>query len=185
MNKTIKKYPLASLIVTAILCGFLWRVEVEYHGWQGLIWISYFHMAIPVGFTLFLLWTNLLLDMSIKKRMLFIATALLYGIIIFHLLGISLTYMFAGGPSGFLLLMQTPRWLFNSLRYSIFILVPFIPTGAYFIMRIFKKKVAVKFLLLSIFGFVASIPIAIFLLEIINHKGGADPILNFLQKSGL
>lgn len=55
MNKLINVYPLISLLFLAVFLGLLWRIEVEVHGWQGLIWVSYFHVAVPVGFGLSLL----------------------------------------------------------------------------------------------------------------------------------
>ena len=44
------------LLLVALVSALLWRIEVEAHGWEGLIWIEYFHWAIPVGVLLFLGW---------------------------------------------------------------------------------------------------------------------------------
>ncbi len=41
-------------MITAILVALVWRVEVELRGWDGLGWIGYNHLAIPLGGLLFL-----------------------------------------------------------------------------------------------------------------------------------
>lgn len=45
-----------ALIVVALLAAVAWRAEVEWHGWGGLVWIGYFHWAIPAGALLFAGW---------------------------------------------------------------------------------------------------------------------------------
>lgn len=47
-----------TLLATALLAAALWRLEVEHHGWAGLIWLGYFHLAIPAGALLFALWLH-------------------------------------------------------------------------------------------------------------------------------
>ena len=47
---------LLSLIALSFLLAFLWRLEIEVRNWQGLFWVEYFHLAVPVGGTLFLGW---------------------------------------------------------------------------------------------------------------------------------
>ena len=177
------KYPISTLIALAIFSGLLWRIEVELHGWTGLIWLSYFHFSIPAGFGLFLLWANPFLKLYWKNRVYINISAILFGILIYYALGASLTSIFAGGPSGFVLMMQTPEWQMNLLRYSIFVLIPLMPIGAYFIMKIFRCNPPLKFLILSILGTIASIPISLLLLEAIDHKGGHDPVNTI--KSGI
>lgn len=50
--------PRLTLLATALLAAALWRLEVEHHGWAGLTWLGYFHLAIPVGALLFALWLH-------------------------------------------------------------------------------------------------------------------------------
>lgn len=183
MKRMITKYPISTLIALAILAGLLWRIEVELHSWTGLIWLSYFHLAIPVGFGLFLFWANQFLKLNWKNRVYINISAILYGILIYYGLGASLTSIFASGPSEFVLMMQTPEWKMNLFRYSIFLLIPLIPIGAYFIMKVFKRNPPVKFLIFSILGTIASIPISVLILEVIDHKGGPD-LINTI-KSGM
>jgi len=36
-----------TLATIALLIALIWRLEVEFRGWDGLTWIGYFHLAIP------------------------------------------------------------------------------------------------------------------------------------------
>jgi len=47
---------LVELVLLSFVLAGLWRAEVELHGWEGLIWIRYPHLAVPVGAALFLAW---------------------------------------------------------------------------------------------------------------------------------
>ena len=174
-NMTIK-YPVVSLIVLALVSGLLWRLELEYHGWKGLMWLSYTHLAIPVVYLLFLLWMNFYININWKKRALLSLLTIIYGVLIYIALGISLTYLFQGGPSGFMLLILTPEWQYYLLRHSIFVLMPIIPIGTYFILKIFKVHPPLKYLGFALIGIVASIPVSIIILEVINHQGGHNII---------
>ncbi len=165
------------------MIGLLFRAEVEYHGWAGLIWLSYFHLAIPIGFILFLIWGNFFIDLDLKKRILINFLAIIYGILIYYGLGTSLTYNYAGGSSGFLLVMQTPEWKLNLIRFSMLFIIPFIPIGTYFILKLFKREPKLKFLIIAIAGIIISIPLSVLLLEFVQHKGGQDIIHSI--KSGI
>lgn len=179
------KHPIISLIILSFLVGLLWRLEVEYHGWAGLNWLSYFHWAIPVGFGLFLVWANFSLNMGFKRRILINALALIFGVLIYYGLLNSLIYIFASGTSGLLLFMQTPTWKLNVMRYAIFFIVPLIPIGTYVILKLFKKSPKLKFLILAVVGIIASVPLSVFVLDIMvmDHKGGQDLIHSI--KSGM
>jgi len=183
MKKLIIKYSVASLIALSVVCGLIWRIEIEYHGWTGLIWLSYFHFALPIGFGLFMLWANQFIDIKLKKRMLINFTTCLFGVLLYIGLGTSLTYTFARGPSSFLQVIQTPEWKLNLIRYSIFIIVPLMPIGTYLIMRTYKIYVTLKYLVIAIIGVIISIPLSPLILEIINHKGSHNDIHSI--KSGV
>lgn len=47
---------LVELVLLAFGLAALWRAEVEWHGWAGLTWLGYAHLAVPVGALLFLAW---------------------------------------------------------------------------------------------------------------------------------
>ena len=46
----------AQLLALGLAAGALWRLEVELHGWEGLLWLGYPHLAVPAGAALFLAW---------------------------------------------------------------------------------------------------------------------------------
>lgn len=48
----------AELFALALALTLLWRVELEWHGWHGLIWVGYTHWAVPIGAALFLGWVS-------------------------------------------------------------------------------------------------------------------------------
>jgi hypothetical protein len=174
MKNIVIKFPHITLLVTAIICGLLWRIELEYHGWSGLIWLSYFHFAVPIGFGIFLFWANLFMSMDWKRRALLNLIAVIYGLLMYYGLGLSLTYNYISGPSALLMDTITPEWLLSSIGYSIFLLVPFIPIGAYTIVKVFKIPISFKYLVLAIIVVVLSVPLSTFILKIISHKGGND-----------
>jgi hypothetical protein len=143
-------YLILSLIIVSIISGIIWRLEVEYHGWHGLTWLTYFHLAIPIGFGLFLVWSNYFIKIKPKNRILINLAGIIYSILLYYGLGISLTYLFLGGPSGLLLFVQTPKWMYYLFQYSIFFLIPFIPIGTYLLMKIFRIHPSLKFLILRL-----------------------------------
>ncbi|MEL6624854.1 MAG: hypothetical protein AAFO96_22505 [Bacteroidota bacterium] len=59
---------------------------------------------------------------------------------------------------------------------QLFILIPFIPLGAYLIMRVFRMHLPWRILLLSMVGYLLAMPLSVWILEILDHKGGADVI---------
>lgn len=176
MLRQITKHPLFSLTLTALVCGLLWRTEHEYQGWIGLTWLGYFHFAVPIAYGLFLFWANQFIQASWNKRLLMNIAAIIYGVLVYYSLVASLTYIFNQGPSGFLMLIDTPPWKYNLFRYSIFVIIPLIPFSTFLILKIFKIKVSPKSLILSIVSIIISIPLSTILLKVVNHKGGHDYI---------
>jgi ABC-type phosphate transport system permease subunit len=181
--KAVRKFPTGSLILISILCGAIWRFEVEFHGWSSLTWLYYFHFAIPFSFGVFIFWANSFLDVQLKKRLLVNISAILFGFLLYYLLSKSLTFIFANGVSGMMLLLVTPRWEFLFYRYMIFAIIPLIPMGTYFILKAFGLRAPLKSLLISILGVIISIPLSIFILDFIDHPGGGDLIHTI--KSGI
>ncbi|MBX7227474.1 MAG: hypothetical protein K1X55_15675 [Chitinophagales bacterium] len=166
--------PFFSLTLVSLVGGLIWRAEVEYHGWEGLIWIGYFHYAIPLAYGLFILWANIFLQITIKKRVLLNIAPIIFGVIIYLLLKLWLVYRYSSGMTGLLMEVLSPRWKLILIRYSIFIIIPLIPIGTFFILKMFKIKIPLKTLVISIICFIISIPLSIALLELVNHKGGSD-----------
>lgn len=176
MGNIIRQHPTVSLIATALLCGLLWRGEVEYRGWAGLLWLTYFHSAIPAGFALFLLWANQCIDMEWRKKVFFNLVAVFYGVCSYFAFALSLGYAFAGGSSTMLATFHAPAWLQPALYGSSFLLMLLLPVGTHLIVRVFQKKVPLHFLFFAIIGMLLSVPLSIVLLQLLHHKGGHDTI---------
>lgn len=183
MIRFTRRHTILSLLIMALLCGLVWRAEVEYHGWDGLKWLDYFHWAIPVGVGLFILWVNLLIELPATRRLLFNVVSIVFAILILWALHVSVIYLFASGPSGFLLELQTPEWQSKLYRYSVFVTIPFISIGTYLIIRLFKLPTSWKHLLIGSIGIIVSIPLSVLILEITSHKGGTDIV--HIVKSGV
>ncbi|MEL6699277.1 MAG: hypothetical protein AAFP89_23735 [Bacteroidota bacterium] len=168
-HRIIRSYPIGSLALLAILCGLLWRLEVEYQGWAGLKWVSYFHWAAPLGLGLFMLWGNAMIDIDTRKRVFLNILIGIYGIILYAALVITSRWTLGRW-------ILPPQWPLMIVRYSLFILIPLIPLGAYLIMRVFRMHLPWRILLLSMAGYLLAMPLSVWILEILDHKGGADVI---------
>ncbi|MEI2675469.1 MAG: hypothetical protein V9F05_15640 [Chitinophagaceae bacterium] len=154
MQTQLTKYPYISLTLLSLLCGLLWRIEVAYHGWTGLIWLKYFHWAVPVGFGLFLIWANGFVDMIANKKVLFNVVAIIFGVLVYYILYVSLTYFFSQGPTAYMLLNTTPAWKYNLFRNAYYLIIPFMPVGTFFILKLFGKNISLARLVLSVVGII-------------------------------
>ncbi|MEL6634947.1 MAG: hypothetical protein AAFQ83_26015 [Bacteroidota bacterium] len=110
-HKIIRSYPIGSLALLAILCGLLWRLEVEYQGWAGLKWVSYFHWAAPLGLGLFMLWGNAMIDIDTRKRVFLNILIGIYGIILYAALVITSRWTLGRW-------ILPPQWPLTIVRYS-------------------------------------------------------------------
>ncbi|MDF1852627.1 MAG: hypothetical protein P1U85_17455 [Verrucomicrobiales bacterium] len=81
----LTRSPLLGLVGLSFLLAFLWRLEIELRGWQSLGWITYFHLAVPVGGAIFLGWVALLSERAPLPRRLILWVATWGGISIFTL----------------------------------------------------------------------------------------------------
>lgn len=178
-----EKHTWFSLIIVALACGILWRVEVEYHGWKGLIWLSYFHYAIPVGFGLFLLWVNWIVSTNWKTRMGLNLFLIGCSLLLYYALEKTFIYNYSRGPLAMALYFLTPKWQFYLYRYLIIIAILIVIPGAYFILRINNLYLPKAYFGISVLGFIAAIPVSLLILSVSNHKGGSDIIHAF--KSGV
>jgi hypothetical protein len=178
---TIKNY--IFLIIISISTGVIWRMEIEWHGWHGLIWLRYFHYAIPVNFLIVLVWINFYLPINLSKRILLNLTAIIYTTLTYYIILFIIEYTMTPGPLGLMYYLSTPKWIFNILLIVPFIILGGFPVGIYLILRLFKLRSKNIYLILSIIGYLISFPIAIFLLDVFDHKGAVNDI--HAIKSGL
>ncbi|PCJ63926.1 MAG: hypothetical protein COA58_14950 [Bacteroidetes bacterium] len=166
--EVFKRY--SKLIALALVCGLLWRIELEYHGWAALGWISYFHNAIPVGFVLFMVWANSVVKLPIKKRLLLNIVSILFAISVFYAVNYSLHTMYVINLAIF---DASDLEIFIHVT-SIFFIVPLVILCAFLLLRIFGFRVHWKHLLWSLLFILVSIPVSIFLLDLVNHKGSSN-----------
>lgn len=172
MTLFINKYRYLSLVLLAVLCGLLWRWELEYHGWAYLNWITYFHWAIPASFALFLIWANAFVTLTTKARILINLGAIGYGILIYYLVYISLVTAHSRGS--ILLSNDISTFTFALIIIGQLLIVPTIPVCIFLVLKKIKQAPKPSYLIMSIVGVVLSAPIAEWLLAYTNHIGSDD-----------
>lgn len=183
MKNLILKYPFVSLIIVALTAGLIWKAEVEYHGWGGLTWLSYFHFAIPTGFGLLLLWSNAFIELNFKRRILLNIIVILYAAILYYALLDGLSFTFATGPTAMLYYFSTSGWGLFLYMLAAPICFLTLPVVILLLGSIFEQSIHLRYFLFSILGILISPFIAILILDFTNHSGGADGI--HIIKSGV
>jgi hypothetical protein len=119
---------LVTLVIIGVVSAVAWRVEIEYHGWVGLQWLSYFHWAIPFGLILFVSWAVFLSGARFKySRLLVIRTTLLAAVIGSMLVGGCLRFLFVSGPSAFIALGEMSHLSIWILRLLCVLILSSIP----------------------------------------------------------
>lgn len=174
MTPTLQKYSILLLVIFALLAGFVWRMEVEYHGWKGLIWLSYYHYAVPVCVALFLIWSNLNFKLTPKSRIALNLIGLVFAIALLYILEQAFIRSFMSGPSAVLLLMGN-----DPLGFLIFVplfVVLLLPLLLSLLVRIFSVKCKPIFIIMATVFMIASVPIGVFLLEFFDDKCYPDEI---------
>lgn len=90
--------PIYSLIILALLISAIWRAEVELRGWDGLKWLEYFHLAIPLGGLLFIGWI-LLVAKSVPRFWQITGLFIGWGLAASVILDFAASAYFVGGPT--------------------------------------------------------------------------------------
>lgn len=166
-----------ALIVVAFADAILWRAEVEWHGWGGLFWISYFHWAIPIGAVLFLLWLFFFCELVPRpNRPVFFAVLAAFCILSYKPILWSLQWHYEEGPLAYYRLMfLRPIHLFLQ-RSAVFIIYPAIPCSVWLVARFSRIRISTGRFIVSLLIWLASVPLACLALAIIDHVGGSDSI---------
>jgi hypothetical protein len=113
------------LSVVAALIAIVWRAEVELRGWEGLAWISYYHLAIPIGVVLFATWLALYSNLPTRQQRLKLAGLFVLAFVpLYEVLKLSLSLFFLTGPSALAIAGSMGDLLFSILRLSIFLVYP-------------------------------------------------------------
>ncbi|HVK71657.1 MAG TPA: hypothetical protein VM694_44690 [Polyangium sp.] len=161
-----------ALGILALLAGALWRLEVEWRGWEGLRWAGYFHFAVPIGVASFLVWTWLFLDVpSRRRRAAIIAVLALFAAIAVPLTEASLRTVFSRFSFVHPLPWPVLFW---------WLLSPSLVVG---VLRAFRVSVESRRWVLGQALFVAAWPLATLVTQVIPQHGYSDAMHAF--KSGL
>jgi hypothetical protein len=161
-----------SLGLLALVAGALWRLEVEWRGWDGLRWAGYFHFAVPVGGAAFLVWTWFFLDVpSPRRRAAIVALLALFAAIAVPLTEASLRTAF----SRLFFASSVPR----SMLFW-WLLTPTLVVG---VLRAFRVPVVLRRWAIAQALFVAAWPMAVVVMQVFPQHGYTDALHAF--KSGL
>lgn len=174
-----RKNGFISLIFFSLLTFIFWRLEIEFHGWKGLIWLSYFQKSIFLNLFLFILWVNIFFNL--KNKLLANFFLIIWIILATVAFIMSLQSLFSVGFNfGYHFSMS--KFQLTLLHFCRFIFLPFFPMISILSLRLINIKVKFKYIILSQILYLSAFPIAIFLLYLLSHKGG--PNLIHALKSG-
>tara|TARA_B110000211_G_C14025513_1_gene529616 strand:- start:837 stop:1484 length:648 start_codon:yes stop_codon:yes gene_type:complete len=165
-----------SLIILALFSGLFWRLELEYHGWRGLLWLGSPNNAVPISYCLFLIWSLPFIKLKVSLKILFYALIVLLTLISVYSIMLTIQNMYLRGPLGLIRMFERPSIIKTLIRNSAFFILPLTSVASFYIIKAFKLSIKLKSYLLAIIGVIVSFPISIFLLYITDHKGGADVI---------
>ncbi len=159
-----------TLAAVAVLSVVIWRAEVEYHGWEGLRWIGYFHLAIPAGAILFVAWVMVVNGGLSRTRRIAMAIAL----------GVTMTFVYAVtrwsmsqiyGRSAIPYIPGPVERTVKELAYLWFYLMPFCFAA---LAHTFGLRVTFWRFTSVCLVFAASVPVSVFLLAVTEHPGAPD-----------
>lgn len=165
-----------SLGIIAVLSGGMWLFEVLLKGWQGLLWLEYFHKSIPFITLIFLVWVLAVSQVKpfSRKILLFCVLAGLSAVWTLCTTYI-FSFAFVMGPEAFALLASYGEGVFRILQYLI---LPWFIIGAFiyiFILERFdiiipfwKKTVSAGFYILCL-------PLGLLVLFILSLLGLISP----------
>ncbi len=169
--------PLDLLIAISVLSAAIWYAEVWLRGWAGLDWISYFHLALPAGLTMFLFWVTHQADFRGPIRpYLFLAGIAGFSGVSYLLIRWGIYSHYGSAWAG----LMVPESLSPSLRWlvmnSIYFTVTLIPPAFWLISRLFGIRLRLRNLALGLSLYLLAIPSAILVLHLIPHPGHADAL---------
>ena len=165
-----------TLGAVALVAAVMWRIELEIHGWGGLDWIGYFHLAIPAGFVLFLGWVGRYAPIQSRLRRIMLLLALGIAASAWYVVLLHAFYFHyqIGGPSFI--------WLVENLGEERFLLfqsmsawtIPITPIAFLLVLYCFGLRPGWRRISTAIFIYCLSFPVSIQMLDMIPHPGGAD-----------
>lgn len=164
-----------SLIFVGLASAAVWWTEVQLRGWDGLQWVGYFHLAIPFGIAMFLIWLNFSCGItSVAKRLAYLGAMAAFTVIAYRIAKWSLYWCF-GAIQVWAPFEEWPLTYRLSL-FSIYAVLPMIPLVFLGISRFFgiRPHLFAVVLGLAVYGF--SVPLSILIIKLFNHRGAPDAI---------
>lgn len=169
--------PLDGLIAISLASGALWWLEVMARGWGGLHWAGYFHLALPIGMMLFLVWLESHCGIrSSTKRYAYLATIGGFAFGAYVVTRLAMHAYWAPLWSGLLLpldMAPAARWLFH---HSLFFVFPLVPFTFWLLSRFFGIRFRLIGWLAGLVCYALAVPAAILMLELVKHPGSSDLI---------
>jgi hypothetical protein len=162
---------LVQLAALSIALAVVWRAEVELHGWDGLIWISYFHWAVPVGVVAFLAWVATSANApSGRRRWVLLALGCVYAAVVLNWESVVLTTVFYSGAFDIIAGTSSIVWIEAMVLASVF----GVPLGAFVLARLCGATLPWWSLVLSLCLSAAAGPAAVWLLRVVDPAHADD-----------
>lgn len=183
MNERAESWlPVATLIALAALSGVAWRSELEWtSGWHGLVWLGYFHWAVPLAVAGFVAWAACFAP--VRRRLLFTTTLAIYAVLGYFVAADALWFFFISGPSASIIAGSVGGGDFDLgvrilefTRWAAVLAWPLVALGFCLICRAFGAPITFGCALLSGVFFTVSWPLAIFVRSFLESRGSADLI---------
>lgn len=155
-----------SLIAVGLLAAAAWRLEVQWHGWDGLTWITYFHWAIPLGALLFSGWLYRFAGARRPALLAVAAFALAGAVFLIEINALAVVYSrMPGGEARFTAALV--------IHLGVFVAYPL---ALWWVARGLGAPLRGRRCLAGLALYLAAFPIAIGLLAAVGHAGGADAL---------
>lgn len=166
-----------TLVAMGLLCGGLWRAEVAWHGWTGLRWLGYYHLAVPIGVVLFLVWLAMFSAVSpVWKKVFFLAAAALLAVVLHVVVSFALYFHFAYGPTSMPAFLTHGPDRMSAFGRILYFVYPGVPVLAWGVARVFGVRASLRRLALSVAVFLLALPVARAALDLSGHVGRPDSI---------
>jgi hypothetical protein len=173
-----RKMAWVSLVLISLVSAGLWRLEMNFIGWEGLQWVERFHWAVPAGVSMFILWAVLASGLpSVRRRAVAAVLAVPVAGILFALTQGALFLIFMSGPTA----MPFATALggnekFAILRELALVWFPSIPVVVSVFGRLLGVPISRRRIIVSTSAFVASLPLALLFMEFVDSSFPSDPI---------
>lgn len=172
---TKKKEAYFFLLLASCLSFCIWRYEIEYHGWSGLIWLTYFRKAIPVCLLLFVTWFVRYVQVEPRRlKALYTLLLVLIGSIVVYTFIALLYFLFRRDGYNLMTAYSTSAWRTTVVSFFTYVLLPFFPLLLFLTLRQFRFNIPFRYILLSQGLFLAAPFLGIALIHLVPWKALPD-----------